>query len=148
MSVAASRLPGARATPAERTRHLRVAPEVARRRRRAQLAIVIGVLVTVASLLMVVTFQVFAAQSAFKLDRLAKEHTNEELRNERLRAEVAQESSPGSIIARAESAGLVPAPVVWVQAIQAAPTHPVSDFAQEVLASSWPTTKKNAGAAP
>jgi hypothetical protein len=148
MSVAASRLPGARATPAERTRHLRVAPEVARRRRRRQLAVFAAGLVTVASLLMVVTFQVFAAQSAFKLDRLAKEQSNEELRNERLRAEVAQESSPGSIIARAQARGYVPAPVQFVQAVAAAPTHPATDAAQQALASSWPTTKKNSGAAP
>ena len=50
-------------------------------------------LVTVASLFTLVAFHVFAAQSAFTLERLSKERTNEQLRYERLRDQVARLSS-------------------------------------------------------
>ena len=72
-----------------RPRHLRVAPEVARRRRLTRLAMFAFGVVTVASLFALVAFHVFAVQSTFTLDRIAKERTNEELRNERLRDQVA-----------------------------------------------------------
>ena len=52
---------------------LTVAPEVARRRLRARLLMWGAALVTVASLFTLVAFHVFAAQSAFTLERLSKE---------------------------------------------------------------------------
>jgi hypothetical protein len=64
-------------------------------------------LATIASLFALVGFRVVAAQSSFTLDRLSKERANEQLRYERLRAEVAQRSSPGAIISSAFSRGMV-----------------------------------------
>jgi hypothetical protein len=68
-------------------------------------------LVTVASLFTLVGFRVVAAQSAFTLDRLTKERTNEQLRYERLREDVARRSSPAAIIAAARGLGMVDAPL-------------------------------------
>jgi cell division protein FtsL len=122
--------------------HLKVAPEVARRRRYTRLAMAGAALVTVASLFLMVAFQVFATQSAFRLDHLEKVRANEELRNQRLRAQVASLSSPGSIVERAQQDGLVQVPVAYVQAPPAAPKKPLIDAAQKVL-QSWSTTKKH-----
>src|ERR1700692_2748340 len=72
---------------------LTVAPEVARRRLRARLLMWASALVTVASLFTLVAFHVFAAQSAFTLERLAKDRANEQLRYERLREQVGSPSS-------------------------------------------------------
>jgi hypothetical protein len=66
-------------------RSLELAPEVARRRLRARLLVWAVGLVTVAAMFMLVAFHVFAAQSAFTLERLSKEQANEQLRYERLR---------------------------------------------------------------
>lgn len=86
---------------------LTVAPEVARRRLRARLIMWGAALVTVASLFTLVAFHVFAAQSAFTLERLSKERTNEQLRYERLRLQVAMLSSPSVVIAESTKLGMV-----------------------------------------
>src|SRR5688500_18683303 len=83
--------------PAPRPR-LTVAPEVARRRLRARLLVRAIAVVTVASLFLLVAFHVFAAQSAFTLDRLERDRRNEQLRYERLREQVARASSAGTVI--------------------------------------------------
>ena len=68
-------------------------------------------LVTVASLFTLVAFHVFAAQSAFTLERLSKERTNEQLRYERLRDQVARAVvGAASVIAAADKLGMVPGP--------------------------------------
>ena len=140
MAVVPASLP----RPETRSRaHLKVAPEVARRRRLTRLAMAGAALVTVASLFLMVAFQVFATQSAFRLDHLEKVRANEELRNQRLREQVATLSSPGSIIERARQDGLTQVPVAYVQAPPAAPQKPVSDAAGKVLNQSWSTTKKH-----
>jgi hypothetical protein len=92
---------------------LTVAPEVARRRLRARLLVWLAALVTVASLFTLVSFHVFAAQSAFTLERLSKERTNEQLRYERLRLQAAERSSAETVIAAAKRLGMVngPSPV-------------------------------------
>jgi cell division protein FtsL len=129
-----------------RPRHLRVAPEVARRRRLTRLAMFGFGVVTVASLFALVAFHVFAVQSTFTLDRIAKARTNEELRNERLRAQVATLSSPASIIARAEQLGMTNnGGFEFVQAPKAAPKRASSDPAQQAFAKSWMTTKRHLG---
>jgi hypothetical protein len=69
-------------------------------------------LVTVVSLFTLVAFHVFAAQSAFTLERLSKERTNEQLRYERLREQVASFSSAQTIIAASKSLGMVPGPSI------------------------------------
>ena len=89
-------------------RVLTVAPEIARRRLRARLLVWGAALVTVASLFTLVAFHVFAAQSAFSLERLAKERTNEQLRYERLREQVAELSSAQTVSAAAARLGMVP----------------------------------------
>ncbi len=93
---------------------LTVAPEVARRRLRARLLMWAVALVTVASLFTLVAFHVFAAQSAFTLEKLSKEQTNEQLRYERLRNQVATLSSADAVIAASNKLGMVqgPSPVV------------------------------------
>jgi hypothetical protein len=96
------------ATPESSPRErLRVAPNNTARRIRARLLMLGVTVLTIASLFALVGFRVVAAQSAFTLDRLSKERTNEQLRYERLRAEVAQRSSPGAIISSASSRGMV-----------------------------------------
>jgi hypothetical protein len=65
-------------------------------------------LVTVASLFTLVAFHVFAAQSAFTLERLSKERKNEQLRYERLREQVAELSSAQTVSAAATRLGMVP----------------------------------------
>jgi hypothetical protein len=87
---------------------LTVAPEVARRRLRARLIVWGAALVTVASLFTLVAFHVFAAQSAFTLERLSKDRANEQLRYERLREQVASLSSAQTVIAAASKLGMVP----------------------------------------
>src|SRR5262249_2125908 len=72
---------------------LTVAPDRARRRLRARLMMWGAALFTVASLFTLVAFHVFEAQSAFTLERLSKERTNEQLRYQRLRLYVANASS-------------------------------------------------------
>jgi cell division protein FtsL len=80
------------------------------------------VLVTVASLFMLVAFHVFAAQSAFTLDKLAKERTNEQLRYERLRDSVARLSAPATVIEEASKLGMQQSEdVQYVSAPPAAP---------------------------
>jgi hypothetical protein len=64
-------------------------------------------LVTVASLFTLVAFHVFAAQSAFTLERLSKERTNEQFRNQRLRLAVANASSASVVIKASEDFGMV-----------------------------------------
>lgn len=89
---------------------LTVAPDVARRRLRARLTIWTAVLVTVASLFTLVSFHVFAAQSAFSLQRLSKDRANEQLRYERLREMVSSFSSAQTVIAASRHLGMVPGP--------------------------------------
>jgi hypothetical protein len=110
--AAAGALPSPRPEPSDAPAsrdHLRVAPDVRRRRLRARLLMIGIALLTVASLFTLVGFRVVAAQSAFTLDRLSKERTNEQLRYERLREEVARRSSPTAIIAAARARGMIPA---------------------------------------
>jgi uncharacterized protein (DUF58 family) len=64
-------------------------------------------LLTVASLFTLVAFHVFAAQSAFTLERLSKERTNEQLRNQRLRLAVANASSASVVIKASEKFGMI-----------------------------------------
>jgi hypothetical protein len=100
---------------------LTVAPEVARRRLRARLVVWGAGLVTVASLFTLVAFHVFAAQSAFTLERLSKERTNEQLRYERLREQVANLSSAQTVSAAASKLGMVQGGDVVSLSVRSAP---------------------------
>src|SRR4051795_12891011 len=91
---------------------LTIAPDVARRRLRARLVMWCAALVTVASLFTLVAFHVFEAQSAFTMERLSKERTNEQLRYARLRDQVARYSSASAVIEAANKLGMVQGPGV------------------------------------
>jgi hypothetical protein len=105
--------------------------------------VVVIVVVTVASLFTIVAFHVFAAQSAFTLDNLAKERTNEQLRYERLRDMVARESSPLAVIAEAQRLGMVPASSqVFIDAPAAAPRTAVPAGPTSLAGPTYDTTKK------
>jgi hypothetical protein len=90
--------------------------------------------VTVASLFALVSFHVLAAQSAFTLDRLARERANEQLRYERLRDTVARLSAPETVIAAAQQLGMVPAARQhFIRAPAAAPRGAPGDVTPESL---------------
>jgi len=135
--------PVPRTPPPQRPAHLRIAPDVRRRRRRARIVMTIACLVTVASLFALVAFHVFAAQSAFTLDRLSKQRTNEQLRYERLREEVARLSSPASVIAAAQNLGMKPASTpLFIKAPAAAPRGPAGSTAPPLDDATYDKTKQ------
>jgi hypothetical protein len=103
---------------------LTIAPEVARRRLRARLIMWAAALVTVASLFTLVSFHVFAAQSAFTMERLTKERTNEQLRYSRLRELTARLSSAETVIQAATKLGMVPGGTMVP--LRVATPHPAS----------------------
>jgi hypothetical protein len=141
-ALPASRRPQPIARPrAEPRGHLRVAPDV-QSRVRARLTIVVIALVTIASLFMLAVFHAVAAESAFTLDRLARERRNEQLRYERLREEVARRSSPEAVIAEARRLGMVPASrQQFIEAPPAAPEEQVNTAPPSLSISSYRDTK-------
>jgi cell division protein FtsL len=92
--------------------HLRVAPrisrEVLRRRRLARLAVFGVAAISAASMFTLVAFHVFAVQSAFQLNKLDNQLSNEQRQYGLLRDQVATLSSPESIAAAAAKYGMVP----------------------------------------
>jgi len=94
-----------------RPSHLRVAPEVERGlfhgRRRAQLLVFGVAVVSAASMFLLVTFHVFAAQSAFALNKLDTTLTKEQRDYGLLRDKVATLSSPDAVASRAKDLGMV-----------------------------------------
>lgn len=131
-------------------RVLTVAPEVARRRLRARLLVWGAALVTVASLFTLVAFHVFEAQSAFTLERLSKERTNEQLRYERLREMVAELSSAQTVSAAAAKLGMVPGGTVRTVSVPSdGPSGPTAD-GQPVKSASpnYAEAKRALGATP
>jgi len=129
---------------------LTIAPEVARRRLRARLLMWASALVTVASLFTLVAFHVFAAQSAFTLERLSKDQANEQLRYERLREQVAGLSSAQTVMVLAAKLGMVPGgTVVTLSLPSAKPTVAAADRSPaESSSSSYGRTKSALDAAP
>jgi hypothetical protein len=96
-------------------RHLRVA-EVARRRRRVRAAVWVSALLTAIALFVLVSFHVLAVQHAFAIDRLSEQKHTEELRYERLRAEVATLSSPPIVDAAKRMGMQAPQTVDYIDA--------------------------------
>jgi cell division protein FtsL len=146
----ALRQPAPRTRPQTQTRdHLRVAPDVRRRRRRARLVVFGVTAVTVLSLFTLVAFHVFEVQSAFTLERLDKQRTNEQLRYERLREDVAQRSSPLSVIAAARALGLEQAnSMTFLQAPAAAPRQTTDSGPQSLATPTYGKTKEHLGPNP
>jgi cell division protein FtsL len=135
MHSAAPAIPQApRREQTARARHLRVA-QVARRQRRARVAVWGTALVTAVALFVLVAFHVVAVQQAFSLDRLAEQREAEELRYERLRTEVAMLSSSEAIADAAERLGMGPpqAPVEYIDAPAAAPQAAGTDRTSDTL---------------
>jgi hypothetical protein len=95
----------------ERPSHLRVAPPVKRglryRRRRAQLLVLAVAALSAASMFMLVTFHVFAAQSAFTLNKLETQLAKEQRQYGLLRDQVATLSSPAAVANGAQALGMV-----------------------------------------
>jgi cell division protein FtsL len=94
-----------------RPSHLRVAPEIERgllhRRRRAQLVVLGVAALSAASMFLLVTFHVFAAQSAFALDKLDTQVTSQQREYGLLRDKVATLSSPDAVATGAKRLGMV-----------------------------------------
>jgi hypothetical protein len=128
-----------------RARHLRVAA-VTRRQKRARLAVWGTAGLTALALFVLVAFHVLAVQHAFAIDRLTEQRRTEELRYERLRAEVATLSSPESIVAAAEELGMVPAESVdYIEAPAAAPHAAAPDRTTSTLGDTHAEAKKSIG---
>jgi hypothetical protein len=131
-------------------RALVVAPDVARRRLRARLAVWAGAGLTVLALFTLVQFHVLAAQSAFTLERLDKERTNEQFRYQRLREQVARSSSAEAVRAAALKLGMVPGPnVVQLEAPNMTPTAtPASSVPEPLSLKTYADTKGSLGTNP
>jgi hypothetical protein len=147
----ATKRPGSRGVSQDGARaRLTVAPEVARRRLRARLLMWGAALVTVASLFTLVAFHVFEAQSAFTLERLSKERTNEQLRYARLRDQVARLSSASAVIQAANKLGMVQGPgVVTLSVASAQPsTGTQASLVTAASGDSYDRTKQALGPKP
>jgi hypothetical protein len=109
-----------------------------------------AVLVTVASLFTLVAFHVFAAQSAFTLERLSKDRANEQLRYERLREFVASLSSAETVIAAAAKLGMVQGGTVVTLSLPSAQPAalPPDKPPPELSSSSYGKTKSALDATP
>ena len=106
--------------------------------------------VTVLALFTLVQFHVLAAQSAFTLERLEKERTNEQFRYQRLREQVARSSSAEQVRAAAAKLGMIPGTnMVQLEAPIVASTTPVSDTVPDALsAENYQDTKQSLGTGP
>lgn len=83
-----------------------------RQRRRARFAVAGVAVISAASMFLLVTFHVFAAQAAFKLDKLESERATAQRENELLREKVASRSSATEIFNAAAVFHMVRAPKV------------------------------------
>lgn len=139
----------AKVAPAEaRPRHLRVAPRPAGGRR-ARLVLAAGVVVSVASLFLLVASNVLIAQGQFELVRLADSQEQEQRRYERLRLEVAERSAPSQVVSAAQQLGLVvPERIEYVVAPEAAPPGETGDRTASTLGQSWDQVKASLAAQP
>ena len=144
MHSAAPAIPrGFRREQRAQARHLRVA-EVARRRRRVRVAVWVSALLTAIALFVLVSFHVLAVQHAFAIDRLTEQKHTEELRYERLRAEVATLSSPPAIVDAAKRMGMqAPQTVDYIDAPAAASRHAAPDRTSSTLADVHGEAKKS-----
>lgn len=140
----------AKVAPAEaRPRHLRVASPRPAGARRARLVLVAGIVVSVASLFLLVASNVLIAQGQFELARLADHQEQEQRRYERLRLEVAEQSAPEQVVSAAQMLGLVvPERIEYVVAPEAAPQGDTGDRTASTLDRSWDEVKASLAARP
>ena len=100
----------------EGVRHLRVAPDGARRRRHVRIAAAGAAVSISATLFAVVGFNVELAQNQIKLQNLQHGLQSEQSRYYDLRSEVAARSAPSRIVAAAKRRGYVKAPLTYIEA--------------------------------
>jgi hypothetical protein len=93
---------------------LRVAPEGYRRRRRVRIAATAAAVAISVTLFAVVGFNVVLAQHQIELQSLQRKLQVEETRYYEARNEVAQASSPASIVEKAKALGLVVSPETYL----------------------------------
>ena len=136
---------GVRREQRERARHLRVA-QVARRQRRARFTVWGTAVLAALAFFLLVAFHVLAVQHAFSLDQLTEQREVEELRYERLRAEVAALSAPESVVGAAERLGMVPSQTVeYIDAPAAAPHGDMPDRTADTLVDTHGEAKQSLG---
>jgi hypothetical protein len=138
--------PDAAAEPRER--HLRAVPP-RRRARPHRPALWLGSVVSVASLFLLVAFNVMMVQGQFTLDRIANQRDTEQNNYEHLRAEVAALGAPDAIVSQALRLGLVNGPgPIYIQAPSAAPSGPSGDQTATTLRTTATKAKGSIGASP
>jgi hypothetical protein len=132
--------------PAER--HLRAVPP-RRRARPRRPALWLGSVVSVASLFLLVAFNVMMVQGQFTLDRVANQRDIEQNKYEHLRAEVAERSSPDAIVSQAIRLGYVNGPgPIYISAPAAAPPPSSVDQTATTQKATAINAKKSLGASP
>ena len=115
---------------------------VERRQRRVQLLALTGMLAIVGSLFALVAFNSALAQGEFHVSRLDRDLEAAQLRNERLRLEVAERGSPSSVVRAARKLGLVvPTDIEYVVAPEAVKGHAPIDQTSATLAHTFLDTK-------
>jgi hypothetical protein len=136
-------------TDAEPTeRHLHAVPP-RRRSRPRRPALWLGSVVSVASLFLLVAFNVMMVQGQFTLDRIANQRDTQQNEYEHLRAQVAALGAPETIVSRALQLGLVngPAPT-YISAPAAAPPASSVDRTATTLRVTNATAKGSIAASP
>jgi len=121
----------AEALPSEQPTPLQVAPtdalEAIRRRRRTRLVMFLAAAISAASMFGLVAFHVFAVQSSFQMDKLQQQLAEQQQRYEKLRDQVAMESSPQAVATGAEGLHMVRSSQVIVLHVPAAKPLDASD---------------------
>jgi cell division protein FtsL len=110
-----ARLPEPGGDPKER-RHLRVAPDSVRRRRRVRIAAAGAAVSISATLFAVVGFNVELAQHQIQLQHMQEQLQAEQTHYYDLRKQVAERSAPATITAEAQHLGLTQSNVSYIQA--------------------------------
>jgi len=152
MSAAApARATGSPARPGRGRRagspHLSPAPD-AGRRRGVRPALVAGVIISAASLFLLVVCNVLIAQGQFERTKLVVRQEAEQHRYEDLRLDVAERSSPEAIVSAAVALGMVvPDQVEYIEAaVLVAPGS--GDRTATTLDESWEDIKASLGPEP
>ena len=129
-------------------RHLRAVPPRHRARPRRP-ALWLGSVVSVASLFLLVAFNVMMVQGQFTLDRIANQRDIEQNKYEHLRAEVAERGAPDAIVSQALRLGLVNgAAPTYIQAPAAAPPPSSADRTATTQKNTYGSAKNSLGASP
>jgi cell division protein FtsL len=130
----------------ERERHLRVVPA---HQRRIRLIVLLGVALTVGALFGLVALNSELAQGQFQISRLEQRLQEQQLRNERLRFDVARLASPDAIVKAAQAQGLVdPGSIDYVVAPATVPRAVDADPTSQTLADTYAKSKSSLAPEP